>query len=81
MSRGLNDAATQDQLRVSVQKDLASGGQPVPRYAAEAILSHMDEPSKWLLYGGLGLASRRTSGRSRCTWPATPPGTRPALRW
>jgi hypothetical protein len=57
MARGFNDETTRDQFRAAIQKELASGEKPVPRHAAEAILSHMDDTSKWLLYAGLGLSA------------------------
>ena len=57
VARGFNDEATKDQFRAAIQKELASGEKPVPRHAAEAILSHMDDTSKWRLYAGLGLSA------------------------
>jgi hypothetical protein len=57
MARGFNDETTKDQFRAAIQKELASGEKPVPRRAAEAILSHMDDTSKWRLYAGLGLSA------------------------
>jgi len=57
VARGFNDEATKDQFRAAIQKELASGEKPVARHAAEAILSHMDDTSKWRLYAGLGLSA------------------------
>jgi hypothetical protein len=68
MSQGLKDQATNDQFRTAIQKELATGEKPVPRYAAEAILSRMDDPSKWLLYAGLGLTAIAALG-SLWLWP------------
>ena len=49
MARGFNDETTKDQFRAAIQKELASGEKPVPRRAAEAILSHMDDTRVRLL--------------------------------